>query len=174
VNMTVDELYFRWLYKQIGSVTERNPARSYLKLMRQLYEKEFVWWVPNDHNRAEDGLELRMRFVHYSGVTPEREWMALGCSMLEMLMGLSHRLAFETNRKPKGWFWRMIENLDLDNLSDAVYDGHEVDVDQVLDRLNWRQYDPDGSGGLFPLEHPQADQREVEIWYQMCMYLLDE
>lgn len=175
MNAPVDELYFRWLYKQVGSVTEKNPARSYLNLMRQLYQTEFVWFVPNDHNRAEDGRDLRLRFVHYSGVTPDDDWMGLGCSMFEMLLGLSHRLSFEDGRKPKGWFWELIDNLGMTELTDKNYGDltHEA-VEETLNRVVWRTYEPDGLGGLFPLEHPREDQREVEIWYQLCAYLLDE
>lgn len=170
----VDELYFRWLYKQVGAVTEKNPARSYWNLMRQLYVTEFVWFVPNDHNRAEDGRDLRKRFVHYSGVTPDHEWMDLGCSLLEMLLGLAHRLSFETGHKPRGWFWRMVENLELAELSDAHWGELTSEaVDEVLNQVNWRTYEPDGRGGLFPLERPQEDQREVEIWYQLSAYLLE-
>lgn len=174
MNEPVDELYFRWLYKLVGSVTEKNPARSYWSLLRQLYTTEFVWFVPNDHNRAEDGRDLRLRFVHYSGVSPDREWMDLGCSMLEMLVALSYRVSDETGHKMKGWFWRFLENLELAELSDANYgELTEEAVSEVVNQVIWRQYDPDGLGGLFPLEHPKEDQREVELWYQMCAYLLD-
>jgi hypothetical protein len=41
-------------------------------------------------------------------------------------------------------------------------------------RLIWRTYEPDGSGGFFPLMHP-SDQRirhKVEIWTQMNAYWL--
>lgn len=170
----IDELYFKWLYKQVSSVREKNPSKSYWELLRQLYQKEFVWIVPNDHNRVEDGRDLRLRFVHYSGVNPDPEWMGLGCSVLEMMIALSHRLSFEDGRSPKGWFWRLIENLGFEELTDANWGELTSEaVDEVLEQLIWRQYAPDGTGGLFPLEHPERDQREVEIWYQLCAYLLD-
>lgn len=169
-----DELYFRWLYKQVASPREKDPSRSYWDLLKQLYQKEFHWFVPNDHNRVEDGRDLRLIFVHHSGITPDQEWMDLGCSFLEMLLGLSHRLNFETGRPAKGWFWQLIDNLGMTELTDANYGEltHES-VEEVLERVMWRTYAPDGSGGLFPLKHPEHDQREVEIWYQLCAYLLD-
>jgi hypothetical protein len=174
VTAPVDELYFKWLYRQVGSVRERNPSRSYFELMKQLHQKEFHWFVPNDHNRVEDGRDLRIRFVHYSGITPDSAWMGLGCSFFEMLLGLSHRLSFEDGGPPREWFWRLIENLGMEDLNDANYGDQTYEaVDEVLERVMWRQYAPDGSGGLFPLKHPEKDQREVEIWYQLCAYLLD-
>lgn len=170
----VDELYFKWLYRQVGAVTQRDPSRSFWRLMRQLYRKEFVWFVPNDHNRAEDGRDLRLRFVNYSGVTPDEDWMDLGCSMLEMLIALSHRLNFETGIPPKRWFWELLENLGLDDLCDENYGDltHEA-VNDILEQVNDRTYAPDGTGGLFPLKHSDYDQRDVEIWYQLCAYLLE-
>lgn len=170
----VDELYFKWLYKQVGSVREKDPSKSYWNLLRQLYQKEFVWFVPNDHNRVEDGRDLRLRFVHYSGVNPSDEWMSLGCSMLEMMIALSHRLAFEDGHSPRGWFWRLIENLGFTELTDANW-GELTDeaVDEVLEQVIWRTYAPDGTGGLFPLEQPTQDQRQTEIWYQLCAYLIE-
>jgi hypothetical protein len=171
-NAPLDELYFRWLYKQVGSITERDKSKTHFELMRVLFQKEFLWWVPNDDNRVEDGRDLRLRFVHYSGVSPDDEWMGLGCSFLEMLIALSHRLSFETGMKPKGWFWRLIENLGLEELTDKNWGEMTAEaVDETLERVIWRNYEPDGLGGLFPLEHPEHDQREVEIWYQLCAYL---
>lgn len=174
MSASVDELYFKWLYSQVSSVKEKNPSKSYWDLMRQLHRKEFVWLVPNDDNRVEDGRDLRIRFIHYSGVSPDSEWMGLGCSFLEMLIALSHRLHFETGRSPRAWFWRLLENLGFEELSDANYGGTTQEaVDEVLEQVIWRTYSPDGTGGLFPLEHPQKDQREIEIWYQLCEYLIE-
>lgn len=170
----VDELYFRWLYGQVGSVREKDPSKTYHQLLNQLYTTEYVYFVPNDHNRAEDGRDLRFRFIHYSGVSPDSAWMDLGCSFLELLLGLAHRLAFETRESPKAWFWKLIENLGLEELTDANWGEltHEA-VFEVLNQVNLRTYAPDGTGGLFPLEHPEHDQREIEVWYQLCAYLLD-
>lgn len=170
----VDELYFRWLYGQVGSVREKNPSKTYWKLLNQFYTTQYFYFVPNDHNRAEDGRDLRHRFIHYSGVSPDDEWMGLGCSFLELLLGLAHRLAFETRESPKAWFWKLVENLGLEELTDANWGEltHEA-VFEVLNQVNERTYAPDGTGGLFPLEHPEHDQREIEVWYQLCAYLLD-
>jgi hypothetical protein len=174
VTNSVDELYFRWLYKQVGSVTEKNPARSYGSLLKQLHNKEFAWFVPNDHNRAADGRDLRIIFLQQSGIFPEEGWVDLGCSVLEMILALAHRLSFEDGQKAKVWFWRLLNNLGIDELTDESYgDQTEEAVDEILNNLIWRTYEPDGLGGLFPLEHPQEDQREVEIWYQLSAYLLE-
>lgn len=100
--------------------------------------------------------------------------MLLGCSVLEMLIGLSRRLAFEGGGEPAGWFWLLMRNLTLDGMDDERFDLMDPTiVDDIVQRLVWRQYNWDGKGGLFPLQFPNRDQREVEIWYQMQAWLLE-
>lgn len=169
----LDELYLTWLYSQIGSVKEKHPARTHWSLARQLFTKEFVWIIPNDDNRLEDGRDLRVEFLEEEGIEdPDPEWMRIGCSMLEMLVGLSRRLAFEAEGEPREWFWHLMKNLGLNHCSDKRRLTYE-EVNDVLDRVIWRTYRWDGHGGLFPLNEPEKDQREVEIWYQLSAYLLE-
>jgi hypothetical protein len=169
----LDELYLMWLYSQVGSVATRNPSRSYWNLLRQLYTKEFVWIIPNDDNRAEDGRELRHEFIANQGLTDvDPNWMRLGCSMLELLIGLSRRLSFEDDGEPRAWFWRLLENIDLERYNDHT-EIPEEEVDEVLNRVIWRTYKRNGHGGLFPLQRATEDQREVELWYQLCAYLIE-
>ncbi len=170
----LDELYLTWLYRQVGSVKSKTPSRTHWTLMRQLYTKEFVWFIPNDDNRVEDGRDLRYEFIESEGngdVDPD--WMALGCSMLEMLIGLSRRLSFEAEGEPRVWFWHMVETLGV-SCNDKEYDNkHYREIDEILDKVIWRTYDRHGRGGLFPLRRTMKDQRKVEIWYQLSAYLLE-
>lgn len=171
----LDELYFTWLYGQVGSVEIRNPSKTYWKLFKHLFTKEFVWIIPNDDNRAEDGRDLRYEFIDdhpkLNGRVPA-DWMDIGCSMLELLIGLSRRLAFEGEGEPRSWFWVLIENLGLENCNDNAVIPDD-DIDDILDQVIWRTYNRNGSGGLFPLKRAAADQREIELWYQMSAYLLE-
>ena len=172
----LDERYLTWLYGQVGSVKEKNPSLTYWKLVKKLFTKEFIWLIPNDDNRAEDGRDLRQEFLAQRRVTEvDDTWLRLGCSVLEMLIALSRRLSFQAEGEPAGWFWLLIENLNLERYNDNVLnheDSNEI-LDEVLDQLVWRTYASDGRGGLFPLKEAQEDQREVEIWYQMSAYLLE-
>jgi hypothetical protein len=174
VTGSLDDLYLTFLYSRVGNIQQKNPRKTYWSLLRQLYSKEFVWVVPNDDNRCEDGKDLRMDFVRATGVSPDNAWMEMGCSMLEMMIALSNRLAFEAEGAPEEWFWELMENMNLSECTDKNYNAPlEKYVDNRLEELQWRQYQHDGVGGLFPLNHPDRDQREVEIWYQLCAYLLE-
>lgn len=170
----LDELYFRWLYSQVGSVNVKDRSKTYWELLKQLHIKEFVWIVPNDDNRAQDGRDLRQEFLESEGaIVEDPDWLRLGCSMFELFIGLSRRLAFEADGEPSGWFWHLMDNVGLRIYSDARIMSTDR-IDEILDRIIWRTYEPDGVGGLFPLRNPGKDQREVELWYQLSAYLLED
>jgi hypothetical protein len=170
----LDELYFTWLYSKVGSVEDANPSRTYWALTKKLFTKEFVWFVPNDDNRAEDGRDLRREFLEEEGIASiDEDWLRLGCSMFELLIGLSRRLEFEAGGTPKDWFWTLIRNLGMELCNDASPLNIGA-IDEAIDVVIWRTYRSDGHGGLFPLRQAREDQRKVELWYQLCAYLLEK
>jgi hypothetical protein len=170
----IDELYFEWLYNQVANLKLRNPARTHWSLLRQLYSKEFDWFVPNDDNRAEDGKDIRREFLSEVNAPYDPGWEDLGCSMLELFIGIARRLSFEADGEPDVWFWHLIETLGLLEFSDKNYNQEaERVIDEALERVIRRTYDYDGRGGLFPLRNPPSDQRNVEIWYQLSAYLIE-
>lgn len=169
----LDELYLTWLYSQVASVKLKTRSRTYWSILRHLYKTEFVWFTPNDDNRVEDGRDLRYEFIDDEGLNEvDLDWMNLGCSMLEMFVGLSRRLSFEEDGESRDWFWHIMGNLGLDIYTDKVALPKD-EIDEVLNRVIWRTYEPDGVGGLFPLKWPSQDQRFVEIWYQASAYILE-
>lgn len=171
----LDELYLEWLYSKVGSVKTRDRSRTYWSLLRQLFQTEFIWLIPNDDNRVEDGKDLRLEFIQDRDIEDvDREWLDLGCSFLEMLIALTRRLSFEDGREPRWWFWHLIENLRLIECKDSIYNERILQfVESVTNEVIWRTYDYDGDGGLFPLKNAEEDQRYVEIWYQFNAYLLE-
>lgn len=172
----LDELYFEWLYSQVGDPRVNTPTRTYWRMLKVLYTTEFAWFIPNDDNRIADGKELRPEFVDDFGIRHvDPGWMNLGCSMLELLIALSRRLAFEAEGEPSGWFWELIENIGLGGFTDERmgYRYTETMVADILERVIWRRYDFDGNGGLFPLRHTEYDQTKLEIWHQMNAYVLE-
>lgn len=149
--------------------------RTYWHLARQLQRTEFVWFVPNDDNRCEDGKDLRPDFLSDNEIeVVDPYWMDQPCSFLEMLIALSRRLSSLSDGEPRDWFWHLIDNLDLSHFNDAHLGEDESDeVQEIIDRVIFRNYDRRGRGGLFPLEDSTRDQRNVEIWYQLNAYLIE-
>lgn len=175
MNEPLDDAYFTWLYSQVASVRDRVKARTYWNLLRMLYEKEFVWLIPNDDNRLEEGLNLRAVFLDDGAYDADEGWVTLNCSFLEMLIAFSIKIANYTEGEPRAWFWHMMQNLGLEHHTDvySLAPHQREDIQEVLDRVIWRTYDPNGHGGLFPLVYPPSNQRKVELWYQVNAYLLE-
>lgn len=178
MNELLDEVYLKWLYRKVLSPKSQNASRTYWNLLNHLYRRKFIWFIPNDDNRAEDGRDLRLEFFRHKQVEKDHIWYELECSVLEMLVALSVRLSFEADDTIAKWFWELIDNLGLTKFNDLVYgdiNSYEAkEIDVAVDRLNNRTYRFDGFGGLFPLENPHEDQRKVEIWYQLSHYLAEQ
>jgi hypothetical protein len=174
MSMPLDEAYFVWLYSQVGSVKLRNRSKTYWKLLRLLFQKEFTWQgIEKDGNRAQDGKDLRVQFLRETNtVVDEEGWLEMGCSFLEMMIALAWQLAFEGGGEQHERFWEMIDNLGLLDCTDA-HPPDEAIVDHILNKVINRDYSPDGAGGLFPLQRTSEDQRRVELWYQANAYLLE-
>jgi hypothetical protein len=176
VNGTIDDRYLEWLYAaEVGVVRNKNPRRSYWKLVRKLYSTPFVGLVGNDVNREIDGKQLRQEFldqVHADLV--DEDWLNLDCSVLEMLIGMARRVSFDSYGHPSEWFQKFLSNLEIRGYTDAVW-GHaiELEVSEILDTFVNRKYDYDGNGGIFPLRDPPEDQRETELSYQMSLYIME-
>lgn len=171
----IDEVYLEWLYDKVCDRPRRpRPHQTYWKLFRILYSREFVWFIPNDDNRVGDGVELRGLFLRETQIDVDSIWMDLGCSMLEMLVALADRLEFCWDEKSqREWFWELIRNLDIDYTDARAVDFPEPEIQEVIDRVIWRTYNADGSGGLFPLNNPRKDQTKIELWYQMNSYVIE-
>lgn len=166
-SLASERQYFDWLLRRVG-------AEKHISLCLQLYETDFNWFVPNDDNRAEDGKMLRREFLDEFNHDDHWIWSDRKCSMLELILGISLRLSYDTEYNADIWFWEILQNLNLTQYKDEYYD-RSVDrhVSRVLEKVNDRTYTRKGFGGLFPLNKTNEDQRKVEIWYQMSAYLLE-
>ena len=174
--MRKDEIlneYFEWLYQLVCGDRYSN-AISYKKLLAYLHRTEFTYLLSKDKNRAADGVDLRYRFSkeRYHGHVPS--CLDGPCSILEMMVALASRCEETMDDPGMGdrtgqWFWGMIVSLGLGGQLDDRYDARVVD--DILDRFLDREYEPDGSGGLFTIENCHRDLRDVEIWNQMWWYI---
>lgn len=176
----LDQEYFAWLCRHFIRVSNRNVRTSFYEMAKALFRTEFVYFVPNDDNRAVDGQDLRYEFLDaYPDLKAEKDWLQLPCSFLEMLVALAKRADFETDRFAMadgvaGWMWEMITNAGLERFTDQVIKREGLEeIHEILDRINQRTYKSNGEGGLFPLKKPRRNQKKVELWYQLSSYLME-
>lgn len=162
--------YFNWLCTK---VLEKNK-QEYRALMEILFETEFVWVVPADKHRVADGLELRYNYIRDNiskrDRVREHTLEEIPCSVLEVLLAFAKRANFQTDIPVKTWFWEFMTNLGLDKYN-QVSRRDEEEIEEILYTFIWRIYEPDGTGGIFPMSQTHNDQREIEIWYQFAEYI---
>lgn len=170
----IREEYFEWLYDYVCKGRSHKTI-SYVKLFKLLDKIEFTYSIPNDANRASDGIDLRYRFCLYKGDNELNYILDRPCTVLEMMVALAVRCE-ETIMDNTGygdrtgqWFWDMMSNLGIGMMNDEIFDEAVVE-DIILTFLN-RQYRPDGKGGLFYIRGCEDDLRDIEIWVQLCWYL---
>lgn len=174
-SLPLEERYFYWLYNKVCSIREKNPEENFLGMLEVMYGVPFEWYVPNDDNRAEDGIDLRYEYLDEESSGTET-FLSSDCSMLEMFIGMARRISFELGLATDICFWVLMENLNLTGkqFSDAFFSDAEANiVHDAMITINSRTYDYDGTGGLFPIFDPREDQRKVELWYQMSAFLTE-
>lgn len=174
MSATLDELYFKWLYGLVADPDIPDGPLTYWRVLRVLFQKEFEAIVDFDENRIEDGKALRIRFLEDQGLPldEDQNWIELGCSVLELMVGLAERLEFEADGTVHYWFWQLMRNIGLDGYHDRRR-LPRTHINNVLDDVIYREYRPNGEGGFFPLRYPRQDQREVELWAQLSAYVLE-
>lgn len=170
MNNPLSEDYLRWLEPQVRD-EQYTQGQQYWGLLSIMFEKEFEWTVFNDDNRVQDGLDLRAEFCFANHIRADALKDLGQCSFLEVLIGLSRRLAFAAGGTANGWAWQLVTNIELHKMSDPLSRRKVRRIDDVLDTVIWRTYQPDGVGGFFPLAWPDEDQTQKELWYQMAAFI---
>ena len=176
MSKNLTQLYFDWLYGEVSDLM----IHQYRELLYFLFNMPFYAKHPMDENRADDGINLRYLFGNlraYPDYIIANELDTTPCSVLEMMVALAKRMETiaenpsEGNRTSK-WFIFMLSNLGLSKMYDGNYDNRLV-VKKVTNFME-RNYKPNGEDGLFMLEFPRSDMRQVEIWYQAMWFLTEQ
>lgn len=166
--------YFEWMFKLMCG----RRQQCYRRLLSLLHDIEFTYSIPLDSNRAQDGIDLRYRFIYERRYIKSVAKSLEGpCSVLEMMIALAIRCEEhimddpDIGNRTSQWFWEMINSLGLEDMIDKDFD--EDFVRSKVDIFLNREYEPNGEGGLFIVDRCDYDLRTIEIWYQMCWHLND-
>lgn len=166
-----EEMYFEWLCAK--TLSQDPHVRNYYGLLEVLYRTEYVWIVPLDENRAEDGLELRDYFLTESRQEKDKTWYESPCSVLEVLLAFANRASFQTDLPVRDWFWKFLTYLGLSDYR-RVSDGDIPEILSILNRWMNGEIEYNGRGGILPLTNPKRDQSKIEMWWQFCDYVVDQ
>ena len=177
-SIEISNEYFEWMYHLVCSDNRGRKRISYRRLLSYLHSVTYIPRLEMDDNRRIDGLDLRYRFGYENGYpdTYIRRYLNdQNCSVLEMMIALACKVEEEITDnyiygdRTSQWFWSMVISLGLNSMEDSKFDSHYCD--QVIDNFLSQNYKPNGDGGLFTLEHPSRDLRDVDIWCQFMWYL---
>ena len=165
------DTYFRWLETQARDEFDTS-GKTYWELLGLMHSTLFEFSVARDGNRIEDGRDLRLEFCFAHHVHPNAlQHLGPGASFLEVLVGLSRRLAFMAGGRATGWAWQLVDNLGLRRMYDPLDTTKLRQSQEIIANVIYRRYQPDGGGGFFPLIDADEDQTQVELWYQMAAYV---
>lgn len=160
--------YFQWLLEKIECPTAYNHSL----LLKDLHHFRFESVIERDENRALDGVDLRYQYIDEENLPDDNGVSDMPCSVLEMMIGMAERFTYDViGRSFAGtefWFWKMIDNLGLTCATDDNYS--YAYVEQKVETMLKRSYKRNGLGGLFPLKRDKKDQRNIELWYQLCAW----
>ena len=172
--------YFAWLCETV-CVDGRYTDESYWILAKRLWDTDFYWILDRDEDRAKSVSVLRYRYQCIGG-TDIYEGPATVFEVLAMLAENINDILDELDGENRTtmYFWEMIDNLGLSEFSDQFFDERpenrlifEDEIDGRLENWMGRNIGYDGLDGLFPLKNPKEDQANVEIWYQMNAYIIE-
>jgi len=174
--LDIEQEYFVWL----TSIAMRDMRSCYGRLLGHLHDRVFYWSVKYDENRAQDGRMLRELFnEQHSDILKEYQIECeTPCTFLELLVSLAARMNDQLYRpvapdRTNLWFITLLNNLELLSFTtgNCAISGALQNIDAIVDRVIGRTYNSSGKGGIFPLDSKNEDQRDVELWYQMMIYI---
>lgn len=157
---------------------------DYNNLIDYLYSTEFKTVVPDDNNRAIDGMDLRYRFLYEAGADEQSAMiikdteLAGPCTVLEMMIALAikmdEELLYDWELGPRQhiWFYQMLKSMHIDKYTNDRFE--DILVYKAVTDMMLYNIAANGSGGLFTFRNVDIDARDLSIWYQMNHYVTYE
>ena len=176
--------YMLWLGRKSGLIRDDDPlGDQYFNLVIELFKHPYVPMIKNDENRYKDALALRYEFRVERNYGYLKRLNDYPCSFLELLVSVGQRMDYGltdgTESCISTWIFLMLDNIGLSRYTDDYFENEDeayqsrMEILSILLRFDNRDFEYDGTGGLFPLKHPHQDQRETELWFQMNSYMIE-
>ena len=165
--MKNEKAYHDWLLDVIA--IDSPPAENHNELTDSIIE--MMWNIPFrplmelDENRISDVYNIRDIYGW--------DYVSKEPSVLEILVTMAINCEDEimTNdeygNRTYIWFWSMYDNLGLDQVESL-----EEAEDIIFDFMD-RSYDSQGHGSIFYTRYHNRDFRELDLWWQMQMWLTE-
>lgn len=167
INDDIQMKYFWWL-----AIRVNEDHKDYVLLLKELYSRSFYYILDDDRERLRDGIALREKWCSEVALDNEsyKKVICKPCSILEMMIALARRIEVDMlGSGSYAWiFWKMIENLGLEGMSDLNYDSSEISL--AIDALMLNEYEDSGKGGLFYISD-DVELKGMSIWNQAMKWV---
>lgn len=164
--------YFDWLVSKIGG---GHKSSADLRILKFLFDKEFVWFKELDSNRADDGRALRSRYFkerYGDDELPDIDTLTASCTVLEALAAIALNIEEDVvgvpgDYHPDKWFWMMIDNLGLEGRQNPRAWSKRLRC--------WMDgaFSPSGKGSPFRTKSGK-DMASMDIWTQAMTWVSEE
>lgn len=156
--------YFDWLRKMVNLDEPANDIMAYT-----LYNTAFGSVIDGDENRAEDGIELRDKYVDETH-NYDLQVSHMECNMLEFIIALAARLDYVTYNHKLGVQIAKWAHVYLDNLR-VLYNQDADNISYRIVVLLSGSYDDYGNNGIFSFSKPIKNLSAKPYWDQMNLFV---
>lgn len=152
--------YLPWLIR-------RGCLDEYRDLASAWDEMEFVWYIPEDGDKAIQALRMRDEYEYETGRSCLRQGPA---SFLELFVSITDTLTAMIYQDRAVFTKSILMNLGVRNAQDALFAEPAVYARAIdsAEMVMHRTYQKNGYGGLFMV--PGADLREIPLRDQMLIW----
>lgn len=153
-------IYTRWLI-------QRGCLENYSELASVWDELDFVWYIPEDEDKAIQALRMRDEYCYETGMPLPRQAPA---SFLEVFVSITDTLTAMLYRDRESFTKSILLNVGARSYSDDGRLPSEIHEEalSIAERVMYRTYSRNGTGGLFRI--PGVDILEMPITTQMIQW----
>ena len=152
--------YTSWLIK-------RGCLENHTELASVWDELDFMWYIPEDEDKAIQALRMRDEYCYETGEPSPRQAPA---SFLEVFVSITDTLTAMLYQDRDAFTKSILLNLGARSYSDDGRLPSEIHEEalNIAERVMYRTYSRNGTGGLFRI--PGANIIETPLTEQMIMW----
>lgn len=130
-------------------------------------ELDFVWYIPEDEDKAIQALRMRDEYCYETGTPSPRQAPA---SFLEVFVSITDTLTAMLYQDRESFTKSILLNVGARSFSDDGRLPSEIHEEALIiaERVMYRTYSRNGTGGLFRI--PGVDTLEMPLTTQMIQW----
>lgn len=146
---------------------QRGRLENYSELASVWDELDFVWYIPEDEDKAIQALRMRDEYCYETGMPSPRQAPA---SFLEVFVSITDTLTAMLYQDRESFTKSILLNVGARSFSDDGRLPSEIHEEALIiaERVMYRTYSRNGTGGLFRI--PGVDTLEMPLTTQMIQW----